>query len=174
MSADFDAARVDEFIARYGKDPSSLIQVLQDIQGEYRYLPKAAMLYVSKELNVPVAQTYNVATFYNAFSLNPIGKRHICVCMGTACHVRGSSMVLDSLSERLGLKPGQTSADGEYTLDTVNCLGACSLAPVVVINDEVHAKQNAAVVQKLVSKDGKKAKAAKEAAGSKETTKNRN
>jgi len=157
MSATFDAALVDEFIAKYGRSPSSLIQVLQDIQGEYRYLPKDAMVYVSGKLNVPIAQTYNVATFYNAFSLNPIGRRHVCVCMGTACHVRGSSMVLDSLATRLGVTPGQTTPDGEYTLDTVNCLGACSLAPVVVINDEVHARQNAANIRKLIEKNGKKA-----------------
>jgi len=174
MSASFDSARIDEFIARYGRAPSSLIQVLQDVQGEYRYLPKEALAYVSRALSVPLAQAYNVATFYNAFSLNPIGRRHICVCMGTACHVRGSSMVLDSLSERLGLKPGETSGDGEYTLDTVNCLGACSLAPVIVINDEVHAKQNAANVQKLLGSDGKKAAPQKDGSAAVKTTKKRN
>lgn len=152
VESPFDARRVDAFIERYGKDPSALIQVLQDIQEEYRYLPREALNYVSEKLVVPLAQTYNVATFYNAFSLNPIGKRHISVCTGTACHVRGSGMVLDSLSARLKIAPGTTSEDGEYTLDTVNCLGACSLAPVVVINEKVHGGTTAAKVRKLLKK----------------------
>lgn len=160
-AAPFDPEKIDQFIEHWGDDQSALIQVLQDIQEEYRYLPKEALVYVSEKLRVPLAKTYNVATFYNAFSLNPIGKRHVCVCMGTACHVRGSSMVLDSLSAHLGIKPGQTTKDGEFTLDTVNCLGACSLAPVVVINDEVYAETSAATARKLVLGPKKKAKAAK-------------
>lgn len=156
----FDPAVVDEFIEHWGTEPSALIQVLQDVQEKYRYLPKDALVYVSKKLRVPLAKAYNVATFYNAFSLNPIGRRHVCVCMGTACHVRGSSMVLDSLAANLGIKPGQTTADGEFTLDTVNCLGACSLAPVVVINDEVFAQTSAAKAKKLVLKPKKKGAAA--------------
>ncbi|MCZ7582892.1 MAG: NAD(P)H-dependent oxidoreductase subunit E [Deltaproteobacteria bacterium] len=152
----FCRTKVDTFIETHGAAPSALIQVLQDVQEEYRYLPADALVYVSERLRVPLAQTYNVATFYNAFSLNPIGKRHISVCMGTACHVRGSSMILDNLSTRLNLKPGETSADGEYTLDTVNCLGACSLAPVVVINDAVHGKTSSGKAKKLLEKSAKK------------------
>lgn len=167
MSAHFDAARVDQFITRYGESPSSLILVLQDIQEEYRFLPKDALKYVSKKLRVPLAQTYNVATFYTSLSLNPVGRRHICVCLGTACHVRGSSMVLDSITTRLGIKSGETTPDGEFSVATVNCLGACALAPVVVINDEVHGDQNAANVKKLLKTDGKggKAKASGEGEG---------
>ncbi len=161
MEAVIDTKRVDEFIERYGRDPSSLIQVLQDIQGEYRYLPKEALLYVSNKLEVPLAQAYNVATFYNAFSLNPIGRRHVCVCMGTACHVRGATGILDSISSQLGISAGQTTPDGEYTLDTVNCLGACSIAPVVRIDDTVHPGQSAAAMKKLF--DRKKRKSAPKA-----------
>ena len=152
MSEVFDAKVVDGFIDRYGRQPSSLIQVLQDIQSEYRYLPEDAIGYVADRLDVPLSRAYNVATFYNAFSLKPVGKRHICVCMGTACHVRGAQNILDNISSRVGVKAGDTTDDGEFTVDTVNCVGACALAPVVMVNDEVHGTMNGSGINKMFKK----------------------
>ncbi len=155
MSETFDAKVVDGFIDRYGRDASSLIQVLQDIQSEYRYLPEDAIGYVADQLAVPLSRAYNVATFYNAFSLKPVGKRHICVCMGTACHVRGGQKILDNISSRVGVEPGETTEDGEYTLSTVNCVGACALAPVVMVNDDVHGGMNGSGLNKMFKKFSK-------------------
>jgi NADH-quinone oxidoreductase subunit E len=114
----------------------SLITVLENIQARYRYLPPEALILASERLGVPLSQTYSVATFYNAFSLTPKGQHCLNVCMGTACHVRGSPQVLDRLQTKLGINAGGTTRDRQFTLETVNCLGACALGPIVVTDGE--------------------------------------
>ena len=127
---------INDIINRQARDDGSLIAALEDIQARYRYLPPEALILVSERLGVPLSQTYSVATFYNAFSLKPKGKHCLNVCMGTACHVRGSPHVLNRLETKLGVKPGDTTRDRRFTLETVNCLGACALGPIVVTDGE--------------------------------------
>ena len=131
----------DEIIGRYGKKPSSLIPIMQDIQEAYRYLPGELLSYVAKQIGVKEAKAYSVATFYENFSFEEKGKYVIKVCDGTACHVRKSGPIYDAIRSELKLTGKQkTSADGLFTLETVACLGACGLAPVMTVNDVVHAQ----------------------------------
>ena len=133
--------KADEIIARYGKKPSSLIPVMQDIQAEYRYLPGELLIYTAHQIGVPDARAYSVATFYENFSFEPKGKYVIKVCDGTACHVRKSMPILEELQKQLGLgKKKHTTDDMMFTVETVSCLGACGLAPTLMVNDEVHPK----------------------------------
>jgi len=129
------AASVEAIVARFDSDRGQLVSVLQDIQGEYRYLPKDALEKVSQILDIPLSQVYSVATFFRAFSLEPRGLHLIKVCLGTACHVRGANRVLERAALALGIDPGETSDDLTFTLETVNCLGCCALGPVVVVDD---------------------------------------
>ena len=131
---------------------SSLIAVLEEIQARYRYLPAEALILVSERLGVPLSQAYSVATFYHAFSLKPKGKHCVHVCMGTACHVRGSPQVLDRLETKLGVKAGGTTRDRNFTLETVNCLGACALGPIVVTDGEYSGQMTAQKVDGLVKR----------------------
>jgi NADH-quinone oxidoreductase subunit F len=119
-------------IRRQAQDDGSLISALEEIQARYRYLPSQALILVSEQFGIPLSQAYSVATFYHAFSLEPKGKHLLHVCMGTACHVRGSPQVLDRLQTKLGIQAGGTTRDRQFTLETVNCLGACALGPIVV------------------------------------------
>jgi heterodisulfide reductase subunit A-like polyferredoxin/(2Fe-2S) ferredoxin len=130
-----DLKTVDDIIKTYGKSPDSLIPVMQAINEQYHYLPKNILNYVAQELEISLSHVYHVATFYTSFSLKPRGKHLIKVCMGTACHVRGSPRVLDAIKRYLKIEPGETTDDNVYTLETVNCLGACALGPVVVVDD---------------------------------------
>jgi NADH-quinone oxidoreductase subunit E len=127
---------INEIINEVAAHDGSLIAALEEIQGRYRYLPPEALILASERLGVPLSQAYAVATFYNAFSLKPKGKHCMHVCMGTACHVRGSPQVLDRLETKLGIKAGGTTRDHLFTLETVNCLGACALGPIVVVDGE--------------------------------------
>jgi NADH-quinone oxidoreductase subunit E len=121
-----------EIINQEARGDRSLISALEEIQKRYRYLPPEALILASERLGVPLSQTYAVATFYNAFSLKPKGKHTLQVCMGTACHVRGSPQVLDRIETTLGICAGETTDDQLFTLETVNCLGACALGPIIV------------------------------------------
>ncbi|MBN1354326.1 MAG: NAD(P)H-dependent oxidoreductase subunit E [Candidatus Omnitrophica bacterium] len=132
------------------KSPTDLIEVLQDIQASYNYLPEEALRKVSEELKVPLIEVFRVANFYKAFSLNPRGKHLITVCMGTACHVRGSRRLADELLGMLKIKPGQTTADGKFTVETVNCLGACALGPIVVLDGKYHKHMDASKLRNLI------------------------
>jgi len=127
---------INEIINRVAMGDGSLISALEEIQERYRYLPPEALILASERLGVPLSQAYSVATFYNAFSLKPKGKHCLHVCMGTACHVRGSPQVLDRLEAKLGIKAGSTTRDRLFTLEIVNCLGACALGPIVVTDGE--------------------------------------
>ena len=134
ISTQPERAAVRPVIAKYQGRKRALIPILQDLQDQFRWLPPDILDEVARELDVPPAHVYSVATFYKSFSLKPRG-RHLCtVCMGTACHVRGGGTVLEHFERRLGIRAGETTADGEYTLERVNCLGACALAPLAVVD----------------------------------------
>ena len=133
---------------------SSLIPILEEIQERYHYLPQDALILVSQWLGVPLSQVYGIATFYNAFSLKRQGRHLIHVCTGTACHVRGAAQVLDRLQRRLEIRPGETTPDWEFTLETVNCLGACALGPITVVDGEYFGQMAASRVDKLLKEFG--------------------
>ncbi len=129
---------INKILDKYNNDKSYMIAILQDLQEEAGYLKKDDLFEISDKLDVPVADVYRVATFFRAFSLTPRGKNIVSVCLGTACHVRGGDKVLAELEENLKIKPGETTNDGNFTLETVNCLGACALGPVVVVNSKYY------------------------------------
>jgi NADH-quinone oxidoreductase subunit E len=131
-----DLGAVCEIIEKHGYEESSLIGILQDIQARMNFLPRKALVQVAKSLDVPLARIYGIATFYKAFSLDPRGRHTLQVCLGTACHVRGGARILDYLENRLGTKAGNTTKDLRFSLDRVNCLGACALGPVVVADEK--------------------------------------
>ena len=144
--------KIDRILKQYGHRKSRIIQILSEIQNTFHYLPGEALEYVSQRLGLPMSNIYSIATFYSAFSLKPRGKHLVTVCMGTACHVRGAPAVLNSLEERLKVKTGNTTEDNQYTLKTVNCLGACALAPIVVVDEEYHGQTTVNRVDKLLNK----------------------
>lgn len=136
--AAMDSGKIEKIIDKYPNDPSSLIQVLIDIQSEIRWLPKEALRMVSSKLNVPMNRIQHIITFYKAFSVVPKGRHEIHVCTGTACHVRGATRVLDAVEKHTGIRPGETDQELKFSLDTVSCVGCCALGPVVVIDGEYH------------------------------------
>ena len=129
---------VKQVLQRHQHDKALLVDVLQDIQAEIGYLPKEALQQTSRGLGVPVSRVYSVATFFKAFSLTPRGRYLINVCMGTACHVRGSDKVLAQIEQELKIMAGETTADLKFTLETVNCVGACALGPMVIVGEDYH------------------------------------
>ncbi|GAI07328.1 unnamed protein product [marine sediment metagenome] len=126
--------RVGSILGNYQRDKGMLISILQDIQAEYNYLPREALMEVSQGLDVPLSQVYSVATFFRSFSLTPRGRHLINVCLGTACHVRGAVRILEEIERELGIKPGETTENVKFSLETVNCVGCCALGPVVIID----------------------------------------
>jgi len=137
---------MQELLKKYKIKADNLIQILNDVQEKYGYIPKIAQMEISEYLKIPMAEIYGVITFYSRFTLKPKGKYNISVCLGTACFVKGSQNILDRLKERLNLEEGQTSEDGKFSIDTTRCVGACGIAPVFTVNDEVYGK---ATVKKL-------------------------
>ena len=134
-------AKADELIARYGRQPSAITPVLEDIQEAYRYIPRELLTYVADALGIKESKAYSIATFYKNFSFEPKGKYVIKVCDGTACHVRHSAPILAAMQKELGLSAQKhTTDDMLFTVETVSCLGACGLAPTLTVNDEVHPK----------------------------------
>ncbi|MBN2224167.1 MAG: NADH-quinone oxidoreductase subunit NuoE [Deltaproteobacteria bacterium] len=146
---------VTRIISAYSARPESLISILQDIQTQYRYLPEDILRQVATELGLPLIQVYGVATFFRAFSLTPRGKHSISVCLGTACHVRGGRSVMEEMERQLGIKNGETTPDMLFTLESVNCLGACALGPVVVIDGSYHGKVSSGKIKKLLAEYSK-------------------
>lgn len=144
------ASKVDEIIDRHNKDDSHLIQILLEIQREYNWLPKEALLWLGERLGVSINQIYQIATFYKAFSLVPRGRHLVRVCTGTACHVRGSMRLSDRASQLLNLSPGETTKDLRFSFETVNCLGCCALGPVIVIDGEYHSNPATPELEKLL------------------------
>jgi len=144
--------KVSMIIKAYGNDTSQLIGILQDIQAEYNYLPYDSLIQVSEKMKIPFSQIYSMATFFKAFSLKERGKHLVTVCMGTACHVRKAPKIVEEISRSLGIKAGETTPDLKFTLETVNCLGACALGPVVVIDGKYHGNMTVRKVASLLKK----------------------
>ena len=140
---------VKGIISQHGKH---LITVLENIQSYYNYLPEEVLREVAKELNITLRDVYGVATFYKSFSLNPRGKHLVSVCLGTACHVRGAPAIASEFEKQLKIKPGETTSDDEFTLETVNCLGACALGPIVVIDGEYFSSVKTKNVKQIIDK----------------------
>ena len=143
---------VDAIVDRYDGSPASLLAIMQDVQDEARYLPREAMERVAERLEVPIARVYQMATFFESFHLEPRGE-HICtVCMGTACHVRGASRLVEQLERDLEIKSGETTEDLKFTIEEVNCVGACALGPLVIVDDKYHGNMTSGSLQKVVKK----------------------
>jgi NADH-quinone oxidoreductase subunit E len=142
--------KVDRIIGAYEARATALIMILQEVQGEYRHLPREAMEIIGRRMDLALSQIYGVATFYKAFSLEPRGRHHLCVCTGTACHVRNSRSIVEKLERDLGIERGHTTRDREFTLETVNCVGACALGPVVVADNKCWGHLTVAGVDKML------------------------
>jgi NADH:ubiquinone oxidoreductase subunit E len=142
---------VKNIIKKYDGDKTAMIAILQDVQEEFRYLPKDALSSISKQMDVPLTRIYEIATFYNAFSLKPRGRNLIEVCAGTACHVQGGPKLMDRLVRDLKISCGATTKDKKFTLEEVRCLGCCSLAPVVRISGNVHANLTQDQIPKVLT-----------------------
>lgn len=144
--------KLKKILSRYKGNKSELIPILQDIQSDYGYLPEDIILEISKFLKIPESEVYGVATFYSQFRFTPIGKKHIMVCKGTACHVQGAPQIIGGIERHLGIKEGEVTLDLEYSLESVGCLGCCALAPCAMVNDEVESKISLKNIKKLFSK----------------------
>ncbi len=149
-----DPAPLAAILSRYPHCEPSLLPVLQDVQRAYRYLPCSALGEVSRALGVPLARVFSVATFYRAFALTPQGETVVKVCTGTACHIRGAQLLLDELERGLKIAPDQTTSDGKFTLKTVNCVGACAMAPVLAVGERYHGGAQASKVAGSLAKGG--------------------
>jgi NADH:ubiquinone oxidoreductase subunit E len=134
--------KVDSLIDSYADKKEELISLLQDIEAEFNYLPQDVLVRVSQKLDIPLSQVFSVATFFKAFTLKPRGRHLVTVCLGTACHVRGGQRLVDKLERDYGIKPGETTEDMRFTLETVNCLGCCALGPVVVVDGKYESQMN--------------------------------
>lgn len=153
-TACLELARLEPILARYPAREDSLIQVLQDVQRAYRYLPCDVLERVASHLHVPLARVFSVSTFYKAFALAPQGDTTIQVCTGTACHIRGAERLIDDLHDRLGAGPGETTSDRRFTIRTVNCVGACAMAPVLIVGERYHGNARPAAVGGYLSEEG--------------------
>lgn len=153
--------KVTKIIQRYQAKKSKLLAILTDIQTKYNWLPPEAIELVAEKLCVPLIDVYGVASFYHAFSLNPRGKHIATVCSGTACHVRGAPIILDRIQTKLGIEPGCTTKDDQFTLETVNCLGACALAPIVLVDGHYYGQSTPQKVDAIFLQYRKKKKSKK-------------
>lgn len=143
---------MEEILNNYPKQKDSLIAILNDVQEKYGYIPKQCQVEISNYLGMPMAEIYGVITFYSRFTTEPKGKYNIAVCMGTACFVKGSQSILDRLKERLKISGGETTPDGKFSIDEVRCVGACGLAPVFMVNDEVYGNATVKMVDEVLDK----------------------
>ena len=150
--------KLNKILSNYNGKKSELIPILQDIQSNYGYLPENIILKLSNFLKVPESEIYGVATFYSQFRFTPIGKKHIMVCTGTACHVQGAPQILEGIERHLGIKGGDVTLDLEYSLESVGCLGCCALAPCAMVNDKVESKISLKSIKRLFSKGKAKEK----------------
>jgi NADH-quinone oxidoreductase subunit E len=153
-----DVSAIDAIIERYESNPSAILAILQDIQAKEKYLPKEVLEHVGERLRIPLNKIYRIATFYRAFSLQPRGRHEICVCLGTACHVRGAPRIVDQLNLQLGIRPGETTKDRQFTLETVNCLGVCAAGPVVAIDGQYFGKMSPGKVEGVLKQFGSREK----------------
>ncbi len=146
-----ELTEVGTIVDKYQGDRSALIQVLLEIQRQNRWLPREALKQVSQRFGVALTQIYHIATFYKAFSLTPKGRHSVTVCLGTACQVRGAPRLLDKVTETLNIKEGETSADMQFSLDSVRCLGCCAIGPVMVVDGEYYGKPSGKAVEQIIS-----------------------
>ena len=148
---EIDYMELDTIIEeQFNRDKENLIMILQEIQKKYNYLPQASLIYLSEKIGVPISTIFGVGTFYSTFSLEPRGKHIISVCLGTACHVRGAEKVRDRIQESLNLHDGQTTEDMLFTLESVRCLGCCSLGPVVRVDDDIYGRITSDMAGKIL------------------------
>lgn len=131
-----DSKKIQKVIDKSSQDKKQLIMILQNIQQEFHYLPKDSIKQVAEYLGMPLSTVYSAATFYKSFSLVPRGENIIKVCKGTACHIKGADLIIDQLDSGIGIRPGQTTKDKKYSVEVVNCVGACAMAPVMIVNDK--------------------------------------
>jgi NADH:ubiquinone oxidoreductase subunit E len=150
--------KVISLTEKYGQQKKALISILQDIQTEFNYLPQDALRLVSEILDIPLIDIIGVATFYRSFSLEPRGEHQVTVCLGTACHVRGGPKILEEFAKKLDVEPGKTTDDGQFTLETVACLGCCAIGPVVVVDDDYYAHTSLRKVDSILKTYRKKEK----------------
>jgi NADH-quinone oxidoreductase subunit E len=143
---------LNDILATFSGDKSEIISILQDIQSNMGYLPEKAIMEVSKFTGVPESEIYGVATFYTQFRFSPVGKKHIMVCKGTACHVKGATQIIEGIERHLGIKEGEVTFDLEYSLESVGCLGCCALAPCAMINGEVESNLTLRDVKRIFSR----------------------
>jgi NADH-quinone oxidoreductase subunit E len=149
-----DRSKTEEILANYSAGEPALIQVLQDVHRAYNYLPCDVLERVANALDVPLAKVFSVSTFYKAFSLEPQGDTVVKVCVGTACHIRGAGHLVDELSRQLDIGPGETTEDLKFTVKTVNCVGACAMAPVVIVGEKYWGSAKPARVSRYLAKGG--------------------
>ena len=150
--------KIKSCLTKYNFEKKALISILQDIQEEYNYLPQEALNIVSKTLSIPLIDIVGVATFYRAFSLEPRGEHLVTVCMGTACHVRGGPNILEEFERKLNINAGETTEDGQFSLETVACLGCCAIGPVVIVDGNYYAQTSIRKVDAILKKHRKKEK----------------
>ncbi len=146
-----DVDAVDKILAQFPDTTGNLIAILHAVQNHFHYIPEAELRYIAKKIDVPITQIYSIVNFYNRFSLTPKGKTEIAVCLGTACHVQGAARVIDEIGDKLNIAAGETTDDLAFSLNEVRCIGACSLAPAVVINGETYGQVTPKQVGKILS-----------------------
>jgi NADH:ubiquinone oxidoreductase subunit E len=145
-----DQDKLETILSRYDGGAADLIPVLHDIQEEFNYLPKDELKIVAHRLNVPLTQVYSVATFYKGFSLEPLGVHHVRVCRGTTCHLHGGTRLQEGVSRRLGIEPGQTTPDGQFSLEGVKCVGKCGAAPVLAVDEDFFGEVGVDTLTKII------------------------
>ncbi len=150
------AASVDGIIERHQGKRTALISILHEIQDHYHHLPEKALKKVALRLDMDLNDIYGVATFYKSFSLTPRGKHSVTLCLGTACHVRGGARILGQMKKALGVEPGETTGDGQFSLHVVNCLGVCAIGPAMVVDGRIYGEMNAAKAARLMQRLGRK------------------
>ena len=149
---DVISIKAQEISERWDNKSENIIEMMHDVQSEFNYLPKDVMFKVSENTNVPISKIFNIATFYNAFSLEPKGRHQINICMGTACHVKGASKILDILKTRLNIKEGETTEDMRFSLEAVRCIGCCGLAAVITVDDDLYGEIKLNKINKIINK----------------------
>lgn len=149
---EIDYRELDRIIdEEYEKDPENLIMILQAIQSRYNYLPQPALTYLSAKIKIPYSKIYGVATFYSTFSLEPRGRHIVSICLGTACHVRGGERIRERITADLGIGDGETTEDNRFTLESVRCIGCCSLGPVVKVDEDMHGRLASDEIGKILA-----------------------
>lgn len=143
--------KIDHIISRFPEIKGNLIGILHEIQNEFRYLPEEELRYLSEQIDIPMTHIYSIANFYNRFSLTPKGEHEICICLGTACHVKGSAKLLKDAKRKLKINEGGTTKDMKFSLEVVRCIGACSLAPAVVVDEKTYRQVTPDEIEKIIN-----------------------